>query len=522
MHGFSKVKYQIGGSIVADELYLCLKFFILNSYKKLAGDTVIYGMSSIVGRILNWCLAPYYMVIFAPEDFGIMTNLYQYVAFLMILLTYGMETSFFRYASQSNEPEKVYSTAVISLFSTSVLFVIPFFFISDFVAGILQYPGHPEYILWLAIILGIDALTAIPFAQLRLKNRPVRFATIKIINIAFNIAFNLFFLSLCPYLLKNNPDSILKYVYSPEVGVGYVFIANLLASLSTLILLLPEMLKISFQFDQKQLKLMLSYGGGILVVGLAGMVSQGIDKILIPFLVPESQNPMQQLGIYGGNFKVAILMNVFIQAFRYAFEPFFFSHSGKKNDPKIYAVIMKYFVIFGLLIFLGMMLYVDLLKIIVQKDYQEGMKAIPLVLLANLFFGIYFTLSLWYKLTDKTKLGAYVAIFGAAITVVLNVLLIPFMGYMGSAISTFLGFFIMMVVSYFLGQKYYPVPYPVKRILTYFLIAGIIYFISIYTNSFSTVLKYFINTLLLFAFFASVYMFENSELKSLFKINKKN
>lgn len=494
---------------------------ILNTYKKLAGDTVIYGMSSIVGRILNWCLAPYYMIIFAPEDFGIMTNLYQYVAFFMILLTYGMETSFFRYASKSDEPDKVYSTALISLFSTSVLFVIPFFFISDFVANILQYPGHPEYILWLAIILGIDALTAIPFAQLRLKSRPVRFATIKIINIGFNIAFNLFFLSLCPYLLKNNPDSFITLFYSPEIGVGYVFIANLLASLSTLILLLPEMFKISFQFDKKQLNAMLGYGFGILVVGLAGMVSQGIDKILIPFLVPENQNPMQQLGIYGGNFKVAILMNVFIQAFRYAFEPFFFSHGSKKNDPKVYAVIMKYFVIFGLLIFLGMMLYVDLLKIIIQKDYQEGMKAIPLILMANLFFGIYFTLSLWYKLTDKTRYGAYIAIFGAVITVVLNVLLIPVIGYMGSAISAFLGFFIMMVVSYYFGQKYYPVPYPLKRILSYFLIAGVLYFISLYTNTFSTFLKYSSSTVLLAVFLTAVVFLEKNELMSLFKFNKK-
>lgn len=495
---------------------------VLNTFKKLAGDTVIYGMSSIVGRILNWCLAPYYMVIFAPEDFGIMTNLYQYVAFFMILLTYGMETSFFRYASKSDNPEKVYSTALISLFSTSVIFVIPFFFISDFVANILQYPGHPEYILWLAIILGIDALTAIPFARLRLNNRPVRFATIKIINIGFNIAFNLFFLSLCPYLLKNNPASFVNLFYSPEVGVGYVFIANLLASVSTLILLLPEMLKITFQFDKKQLVVMLNYGLDIMIVGLAGMVSQGIDKILIPFLVPESQNPMQQLGIYGGNFKVAILMNVFIQAFRYAFEPFFFSQGSKKDDPKIYAVIMKYFVIFGLLIFLGMMLYVDLLKIIIQKDYQEGMKAIPLILMANLFFGIYFTLSLWYKITDKTRYGAYIAIAGAVITVVLNVLLIPSMGYMGSAISAFIGFFILMLISYYFGQKHYPVPYPVKRILTYFLIAAIIYFISLYTSSLTPVVKYLCSTILLFIFFGSVYIFEKNELKGLFKFNKKN
>ncbi len=461
------------------------------------------------------------MVIFAPEDFGIMTNLYQYVAFLMIILTYGMETSFFRYASKSDDPERVYSTALISLFTTSLLFVLPFLFISDFVARILQYPGHPEYILWLAIILAIDAITAIPFARLRLNSRPVRFATIKIINIGLNIAFNLFFLSLCPYLLKNNPDSIVRFFYSPEIGVGYVFIANLLASVSTMILLLPEMLKITFQFDEKQMKQMFNYGVGILVVGLAGMVSQGIDKILIPFLVPESQNPMQQLGIYGGNYKVSILMNVFIQAFRYAFEPFFFSRGGKKDDPKIYATVMKYFVIFGLVIFLGMTLYFDLLKIIIQKDYQEGMKAIPLILMANLFFGMYFALSPWYKLTDKTRLGAAIAIAGALITLVLNILLIPVFGYMGSAISGFIGFLALLLISYYYGQKYYPVPYPVKRILTYFLIAVGIYYISTTTSSFNPVLKFITNSVLLFIFFGSVYFLEKNELKGLFKMNKK-
>ena len=259
-----------------------------------------------------------------------------------------------------------------------------------------------------------------------------------------------------------------------------------------------------------------------MIVGLAGTVSQGIDKILIPFLVPENQNPMQQLGIYGGNFKVAILMNVFIQAFRYAFEPFFFSQGNKNDDRKIYAVIMKYFVIFGLIIFLGMMLYVDLLKLIIQKDYQEGMKAIPLILMANLFFGIYFTLSLWYKLTDKTRYGAYIAIAGAVIIVVLNVLLIPLMGYMGSAFSAFIGFFILMLISYYFGQKHYPVPYPVKRILTYFLIAAILYFISLYTSSLTTVVKYLSSTILLFIFFGSVYILEKNELKGLFKFNKKN
>ncbi len=493
----------------------------MNTYKKLAGDTAIYGMSSIIGRVLNWCLTPYYTFVFVPEVFGIMTNLYQYVAFFMILLTYGMEMSFFRFASKSDNPEKVYSTALISLLFTSVLFVFIFVFIKDSVAGILQYPEHPEYILWLAIILGIDAFTAIPFAQLRLTNRPIRFAFIKLVNIAFNIGFNLFFLTFCPYILKQNPDSFISAVYSPEIGVGYVFISNLLASLITLIMLLPYIFKISFQFDKKHLQAMLNYGFPILIVGLAGMVSQGIDKVLIPFLIPEDQNPMQQLGIYGANFKLAVLMNMFIQAFRYAFEPFFFSRGNTKDDPGVYAKVMKYFVIFGLVIFLGMMLYIDVVKIIIDKEYHEGLKVVPLILMANLFFGIYFALSLWYKLTDKTRYGAYIALVGAVITLLLNILLIPLKGYMGSAIGVFFGFLIMMVISYIIGQKFYPVPYDLKRISVYFLLAAILYLISIAVALQPGWLRYFINTVLMFSFIFSVFMLEKRELGVLFKFNKK-
>ena len=485
----------------------------MNPFKKLASDTAIYGVSSIVGRFLNWWLVPYYSFMFLPGEYGVVTNMYAYVAFLLVLLTYGMETSYFRFASKSDDPEKVYSTSMVSLFFTTFSFVLLAATFRNEIAAWIQYPNHPEYILWFAIILGVDAFTAIPFARLRLKNRPIKFAFIKLVNIGFNIGFNLFFISLCPRILANNPDSIISTIYSADIGVGYVFISNLLASLITLVLLLPEIFRISLQFDSKLLKQMLSYGFPILIVGLTGMINQNIDKVLIPFLVPENQDPMFQLGIYGANYKLAVLMNMFIQAFRYAFEPFFFAREGSKDDPKIYAVVMKYFVIFGLIIFIGMVLFIDVLKGIVDTQYHEGLKVVPIVLMANLFYGMYFTLSLWYKLTDKTRYGAYMALIGAIITLVLNLALVPVMGYMGSAIAVFVCFLVMLLISYFLGQKHFPVPYDLKRIGSYFLAAMVIVGIAQFTLDLQVIIRYSINVVLTLAFIVLVFKWEINELK---------
>ncbi|WP_167616930.1 lipopolysaccharide biosynthesis protein [Maribellus sediminis] len=494
----------------------------MNSFKRLASDTVLYGMSSIVGRFLNWWLMPLYVSLFAPAEYGVVTNLYSYVAFFMVFLTYGMETGYFRFASKSSEPEKVYSTSLISLFFTSSLFLFLVVVFKQSLANLIQYSNHPEYIFWLAIILAIDAFTAIPFARLRLNNRPLKFAMIKLINIGFNIGFNLFFLLLCPKILSSNPHSIVHFVYSADIGVGYVFISNLLASLVTLLLLLPEIFRIHLKFDRKLLINMLSYSFPILIVGLAGMVNQNIDKILLPFLIPETENPMQQLGIYGAGVKIAVLMNMFIQAFRYAFEPFFFSQAKVSDDKTMHATIMKYFVIFGLLIFLGMMLYIDVIKLIIPVEYEQGFTVVPLILMANLFFGIYFTLSLWYKLTDKTRYGAYMALIGAAITLVLNIILIPKIGYMGSAIAVFSCFFVMMIISYVLGQKFYPVPYDLKRIAIYFALALVLYFFSFYTEALSLTLKYALHTVFMGVFLFSIFSFEKRELKKLFVRKKLN
>lgn len=458
---------------------------------------------------------------FLPGEYAVVANMYAYVSFFMVLLTYGMETSFFRFASKNKDSETVYSTSLISLFFTTFSFVLLASVFRNELAGLIQYPNHPEYILWFAIILGIDAFTAIPFARLRLNNRPIKFASIKFLNIGFNIAFNLFFISFCPKLIENNPDSFVKAFYSADIGVGYVFISNLLASAITLLFLVPEIFRINFKFDKKLLQTMLSYGFPILVVGLAGMVNQNIDKVLIPFLVPADQNPMDQLGIYSANYRLAVLMNMFIQAFRYAFEPFFFARGNSKDDPKMYATVMKYFVIFGLIIFLGMTLFTDVIKVIIESEYHEGLKILPLVLMANLFFGMYFTLSLWYKLTDKTRYGAYMAIIGALVTLVMNIVLLPIMGYMGAAIAVFTCYFIMLLISYFLGQKHYPIPYDLKRIGSYFLVAVSLFVVSRITNEYSPLLKYFLHATFIALFLLTVFKFEKNEIGGLFKFNKK-
>jgi O-antigen/teichoic acid export membrane protein len=326
---------------------------------------------------------------------------------------------------------------------------------------------------------------------------------------------------LCPKLIENNPDSIIRLVYSTEIGVGYVFISNLLASLVTLLLLLPEIFKFSFSFDRVLLQKMLNYSFPILVVGMSGILIQQIDKILIPFLIPENEQPMEQLGIYGAGVKIAVLMNMFIQAFRYAFEPFFFSQTESKNDKNIHAQIMKYFVIFGLLIFLGMTLYIDVIKLIIPLEYEEGFSIVPVIMLANLFFGIYFTLSLWYKLTDMTRYGAYISLIGAAITIILNFILIPVYGYKGSAVTLLTAFFIMMVISYFLGRKYYPIPYNLKRIGFYFFVTMILFAISLYTNNLKPIVKYPVHTIFIFIFIWTVFKFEKNSLRRLFNRNKK-
>ncbi|MCX6258686.1 MAG: oligosaccharide flippase family protein [Bacteroidia bacterium] len=491
-----------------------------NPIKQLAGQTVIYGMSSILGRFLNWLLVTLYTNIFLPAEYGIVTELYAYVTFLMIVMTYGMETGFFRFADSNEKMNRVYSTTIASLFTSSTIFIVLLWLFSHPIANIIRYPGHPEYVTWLALIVGLDSFTAIPFAKLRQQNRPIRFMVLKLVNIFINIAANLFFLLLCPWILKNHPGSFIHLVYSPSIGVGYIFISNLIASLATLLILAPDIfrnLKLS-DTDLKLLKEMLIYSLPLLVAGFAGMINETLDRILLKYLVADPHDAMRQVGIYGANYKLSILLTMFIQAFRYAAEPFFFSHAKEKNSKDIYADVMRYFVIFGLLIFLGVMLYIDVVKYFIGTKYHEGLKVVPILLLANLCLGIYYNLAIWYKLNNMTKFGAYIAIFGAAITIVANILLIPVLGYVGSAWATFICYFLMMVVSYIYGRKYFPIDYKLKTIGEYFFTAMCIFVASILSRHAPGHINLAINSLLMAGF---VYQIVKNEKPGWLKIKSR-
>ena len=468
--------------------------------KKLAGQTVIYGFSSVLGRLLNYLLVPLYTRLFLPEVYGIVTELYAYVTFLLILLTYGMETGLFRFGNDKQNFNKVYSSILFSLSVTSSLFIIIVLVFLEPIASAMQYSEHPEYILWMALIVALDAFTSIPFARLRLENKAWKFAIIKLINICTNIGFNLFFLIYCPKLLNSNPDSFILNIYSPNIGVGYVFISNLLANIITLIILLPEIFNVKIKVDFKLLKTILKYSLPLLVAGFAGMINETLDRVMLKHLVPEELNPMAQLGIYGANYKLAVLMTLFIQMFRYAAEPFFFQNKNESNARQLYAKATKYFIIFGLMIFLGVMFYIDIIKYFISPNYHEGLKVVPILLIANLFLGIFFNFSIWYKLNDMTKYGAWLAIFGAVITIVLNLVLVPIYGYVGAAWATLVCYFLMTLLSFYWGQKYYKVPYEVGNGVFYFVLALSLYFVSVFLKPESQTLMYVLNTILLLVF----------------------
>ncbi|RKE03092.1 oligosaccharide flippase family protein [Marinifilum flexuosum] len=476
----------------------------MNPLKKLAGETAIYGVSSIVGRFLNWLLFPVYTYIFAPDEYGIVANLMSYVALFLVLLTYGMETGYFRFANKEGKAEITFTTGFLSLSASTLVFWLLIFVFFNPLADYLKISEHKEYILLLAATLGLDAITALPFAKLRLQNRAFRYAGLKLINIFVNVGINLFFLVLCPWIHEKFPNIPIESIWNPNIGVGYIFIAYCVASVINFLLLLPDLKSVKFKMDSSLLKEILAYSWPILIVSVCGQINLNLDKMLMPNLIPEAMDPMYQTGIYGANYKLAVIMTLFIQAFRYAFEPFFFAQAKQENSKQVYADVLKYFTLFCLLIFLGVMFYIDIVKLLIKSNYHEGLSIVPYVLLGNLFFGVFFSLSLWYKLSDKTKYGAIMAIIGSVITIVLNIILVPKIGYQGAAYAVFICFGIMMVVSYLLGQKHYPVPYDIKRILFYFIFAMILFAVGSQIRIENQWLKMLAKTPLLLAFIALV------------------
>ncbi len=446
--------------------------------------------------------------------------MYSFVAVIFIVLTYGMETAFFRYSELEKNSKKVFSTSLISLGLTTGLFLLFVLFFPSDIARWIKYPGYENFIIWLGLIISFDVLSAIPFAKLRSENRPARFATIKLINISVNIALNLFFILLCPYILHNYNSGFfhdfISFIFNPKISlISYVFISNLAASALTLLLLLPEVLRIKLVFDLYTWKNLIKYGYPLLFAGLAGVMNETLGRILIRYLLPEDIAEAQ-LGIYSACYKIAILMALFIQAFRYAAEPFFFSYAEKTDSKKVYSMIMKYFVIASSVIFLGITMFQDIVILLIGKDFRSGENVIPVLLVAYIFLGIYYNLSVWFKLTNKTKYGALMAIIGAAVTVVFNLLWIPTMGYTGSAWATLLCFGTMMIISFLLMKKYYPVKYDMPKILFYLGLPIALFYVSKLLNLQENAFKLGVN----FVFFASyillVIFVERKNLKKMF------
>ncbi|MEE1254578.1 MAG: oligosaccharide flippase family protein [Paludibacteraceae bacterium] len=440
----------------------------MSKLDSLVKDTAIYGLSSIIGKFLNYLLVPLYTYLLAnTDDYGIVTNLYAWTALLLVILTYGMETGFFRFANKEGyDAKQVYRTAYIALLSSSVLFAALCVVFQQPIANVLDYPNHSEFIALMAVTVAIDAFASIPFAYLRYQKRPILFATLKLLFVLLNIGFNILFL-----------------VILGKTDVIYVFISNIMATGIQTLCLLPFCLPRGARFSWSVLREMLRYSLPLLILGVAGIMNQTLDRILFLKLYP-FEDAKAQLGIYGACFKVAMVMMMFTQAFRYAYEPFVFSKHKNRQSAEAYADVMKYYIIFSFLILLGVIFYLDIFRYIISDAYWEGLKIVPVVLWTYVFQGVYFNLSFWYKLTDETKWGAYFSLIGLAITLVLQIVGVPRIGYWASCGSSLVCYLVIMLLSYFIGQKKAPIPYDLKSIggytaLTIALLA-IYYILRIY------------------------------------------
>ncbi len=493
----------------------------MDPLKRLAGQTAIYGLSSIVGRFLNYLLTPLWTSYFVPEQYGIITEMYAYVAFLVVLLTYGMEIAYFRFVSKGEWPKaRIFSTGLYSLITTSGLFIAAATIFSQPIAEFLYYPEHREYVIWFAFIVGLDAVSTLPLARLREENKAGRFALVNLLNITVNIGLNLFFIY---YLMGKHQagesNYLTRHLFNPDIGVGYVFIANLAASAIKFLFLTPLMAKARVMPDTRALKGMLVYASPLLIAGLAGIVNETLDRAMLKWLLigdMKKEAVMHEVGVYGACYKLSMIITIFIQAYRYAAEPFFFSEEKTQNARYTYARALTFFVVIVSAMFLFVLLYLDIFKHFISREaYWEGLHVVPILLLANIFLGIYFNLSVWYKLTEKTQFGAYITSLGALITIVLNLLLIPTMGYLGSAWATLACYFTMAVVSFAFSKKYYPIPYHTGRVLAYLGFALGLYGVSEILSLQDPSLKYPVHTLLLFLFVGIAYFAERKREKAI-------
>ena len=458
--------------------------------KSLAKETAIYGVSSIVGRFLNYLLVPVYTIALPASSggYGVVTNIYAWVALILVLLTCGMETGFFRFANKGqDDPMRVYSTTLLSVSIGSLVFVALGLLFLEPIAGWLEYGEHPWYIGMMMIVVAMDAIQSIPFAYLRYKKRPIKFAALKLLFIFLNIALNLFY-----YVILEGND------------VGDAFLFNLVCTSVVMVCMIPELRGFTYVLDKELLKRMLRYSLPLVILGVAGILNQVADKIIFPFVYPDEAEATIQLGIYGAASKIAMIMAMFTQAFRFAYEPFVFGKSKEKDSREMYAQAMKFFIIFTLLAFLAVMFYLDILRHVIGRDYWDGLRVVPIVMAAEIFMGIYFNLSFWYKLIDETRWGAYFSLTGCIILILMNIFLVPQYGYIACAWAGFTGYGVAMLLSYFVGQKKYPIQYDLKAIGMYVLLAAVLYVAAEYVSIDNIYLRMAYRTVLLLLFIAYV------------------
>ena len=430
-----------------------------NPIRKLAGQTAVYGLSSIVGRLLNYLLVPLYTYKFTnAADYGVVSELYAWVAFLVVLLTFGMETAYFRFRKENTNEKEVFAIGFFILTIINLFFLAAIFLFNQSIANALLFNEHPEYILLLGLIVVLDGISALPLARLRAEEKALQFAGINFASIFINILLNLVFM-----LILFDPNN-------PEKGVFYILLANLISSAIKPVLLYKDFLQVSFKPNGQLIRAMLLYAAPLVIAGFAGIINETLDRILLKHLLYDETDPSSlmhaeaQVGIYSACYKLAMLVTIIIQAFRYAAEPFFFAQHKSENKNQIYVKVMNYFLAFLCLIFLGVSLNIDILKYFIQNEsYWVGLGVVPILLLANVFLGVYFNQSIWYKLSNKTKFGAYIAISGAILTIGINLVFIPIYGYWASAWATLIVYAFQMVLSYVLGQVHYPIPYNLKK-----------------------------------------------------------
>lgn len=495
----------------------------MSGIKKLAGQTLWYGLSSIAARFINYLLTPYLTFKFLDWQYGEMSIVYAFIPFMNVIYTYGMETAFFRFANKADK-KSVYNSTSISLITSTVLLSIVLILLQHPLSVLLQITQHPEYLSMAAAIIGLDALTAIPFAKLRQDGRPMKFAFTKVGGILINIISVYFFLSICPQLAKD-PHSFVHLFYNKDWAVGYVLLANLIQNIVILLLLLKQFLGFEWKFDKKLWKEMMIYGLPLIIAGFAGMINETFDRIMLGWWAPVSsvKAAKAEVGIYSACYKLSILISLAVQAFRMGAEPFFFKQSTEDNAPKVYARVMKFFVITLCCMFLFVMLYLDLWKHFIRNPKMwEGLKVVPILLLANMFLGIYYSLSIWYKLSNKTLAGAWITLIGAVITLGINYFLIPYFSYMACAWATFACYGSMMVISYIWGQKEYRIPYAWKKLLAYIVISVLLFGLHKLLINFipSGIFYYATATIILVAFIAFILKIERKEFQKLPLIGK--